>query len=257
MQQPFSQEEFMKMETEALYQQAQNARLAAAALRAEAAMRHQVMNDARANDGSCPKQMMWMMWVPIEPAPQQSFPQKGTEKSTMELNMEAQRAHLGAAALRAQVRLQVAENRTETSDVVEESTSLMLRNIPLDLTRAMFLKMLDAEGFAGKYDLIYLPTDFKTSANLGYAFVNLTAHSHAVRMQEKFEGFCRWGTRSAKKCVAQWSSTQGLVAYINRYRNSPVMHESVAEEAKPMLFKHGVRVAFPAPTRKLKAPQCQ
>jgi hypothetical protein len=124
----------------------------------------------------------------------------------------------------------------------------------------MFLRILNAEGFAGKYDLIYLPTNLETSLNLGYAFVNLTAQVHAVRMQEKFEGFCRWGTHSTKKCVAQWSNTQGLAAYIQRYRNFAVMHESVPEEAKPMLFKQGVRIAFPSPTRKLqapKAPQCQ
>jgi hypothetical protein len=205
---------------------------------------------------SCPEWMMlpgWV-WVSTAPAPQQSYPQMGLE-------MEAQRAQLGTAALRAQVQLEVAEScmkqKPVASDVADEPTTLMLRNIPLDLTRDMFLKMIDDEGFAGKYDLIYLPTDFKTSANLGYGFVNLTANSHAVQMQESFEGFCRWGTRSAKKCEAQWSSTQGLVEYIRRYRNSPVMHESVPDEVKPMLFKHGVRVAFPAPTRKLKAPQSQ
>jgi hypothetical protein len=214
-------------------------------------MQQQVTSDPTANDGTRPEQMVW---VPAAPAPPNL-------QSAAELQMEAMRAQLAAGALRAQVRLEAAENRTKqklvASDVVEESTSLMLRNIPLDLTREMFLKMLDAEGFAGKYDLIYLPTDFKTSANLGYAFVNLTSNSDAVRMQEKFEGFCRWSTRSAKKCEALWSSTQGLAAYINRYRNSPVMHDSVPEEVKPLLFKQGVRVAFPAPTRKLKAPQRQ
>merc|ERR1712205_232302 len=101
--------------------------------------------------------------------------------------------------------------------------------------------MLDTEGFEGQYDLIYLPRDFSTGANLGYAFVNLLKHGEAVRMQQHFAGFCRWSTRSAKKCEVVWSSTQGLAAYLERYRNNPVMHESVPEECKPAVFQNGVK----------------
>merc|ERR1712232_1085220 len=146
--------------------------------------------------------------------------------------------------------------KVASSDV--QRTSVMLRNLPLDMTRKKFLKLLDNEGFAGKYDLIYLPRDFKTSANLGYAFVNLLEHSEAMRMQRRFTGFSRWSSancRSAKKCEAAWSSQQGCAAYIDRYRNNPVMHESVPEEFKPALFSNGAQITFPGPTRQLKAPQ--
>lgn len=103
MQQWLPQEELMKMNAAALYKQAQNARLAAAALRARAATQHQMATAAAANDGSSPEQMMWVL-VPTACAPQQSLPQVGMEK------MEAQRAHLGAAALRAMARLEAAES---------------------------------------------------------------------------------------------------------------------------------------------------
>jgi hypothetical protein len=93
----------MKMNAAALYKQAQDARLAAAALRARAATQHQMATAAAANDASCPEQMMWVL-VPTASVPQQSLPQVGMEK------MEAQRAHLGAAALRAMARLEAAEN---------------------------------------------------------------------------------------------------------------------------------------------------
>merc|ERR1712232_28123 len=131
----------------------------------------------------------------------------------------------------------------------------MLRNLPLDMTRKKFLKLLDSEGFAGKYDLIYLPRDFKTSANLGYAFVNMLEHGEALKLQKHFTGFSRWCFPSFKRCEAAWSSQQGLSAYIDRYRNNPVMHESVPEEFKPALFQQGVQIAFPSPTRRLKMPQ--
>merc|ERR1719461_2657977 len=62
---------------------------------------------------------------------------------------------------------------------VETRTTLMLRNLPLDYTRDMLLQLLDKEGFAGKYDFIYLPVDFKTRAGLGYAFLNMVRATDA------------------------------------------------------------------------------
>lgn len=53
-----------------------------------------------------------------------------------------------------------------------------------------------------------------------------------------------------------WSDPlQGLKAHIERYRNSPMMHESVDAKFKPMMFSNGARVPFPAPTKKLKPPR--
>merc|ERR1719367_2096902 len=46
----------------------------------------------------------------------------------------------------------------------ESRTTVMLRNLPLDHTRDMLLHLLDTKGFAGMYDFIYLPMDFKTRA---------------------------------------------------------------------------------------------
>lgn len=42
---------------------------------------------------------------------------------------------------------------------------------------------------------------------------------------------------------------------MERYQNSPVMHPDVPDEWKPALFVQGVRVDFPAPTKKVKAPK--
>eukprot|EP00913_Durusdinium_trenchii_P034625 g32394.t1 len=55
----------------------------------------------------------------------------------------------------------------------KERTTVMLRNLPNNYTREMFLEMLDSEGFRGSYDFVYLPCDFHRKANLGYAFVNM------------------------------------------------------------------------------------
>jgi len=102
---------------------------------------------------------------------------------------------------------------------------------------------------------VYLPRDFERSFGLGYAFVNFATAEDAVQARQSLHGFSDWKIPSHKVCEVGWSSRQqGLAEQIKRYRNSPVMHESVPDEYKPMLFTNGRRVAFPAPTHVLKKP---
>lgn len=137
-----------------------------------------------------------------------------------------------------------------------QRTTVMLKNMPNNQSRRMLLELLDREGFAAQYDFVYLPMDFKTKACLGYAFVNFLQPSIAERCVGVFEGFSNWPIPSKKVGSVGWSGPhQGLVAHIERYRNSPVMHEDVQDSFKPILFKDGRRMAFPPPTKKLKAPR--
>lgn len=54
----------------------------------------------------------------------------------------------------------------------------------------------------------------------------------------------------------EWCSEQGgLDVLVKRYQNCPVMHESVNDEFKPALYKEGIRVPFPVPTKKLRKPR--
>jgi len=138
----------------------------------------------------------------------------------------------------------------------DEMTSLILRNIPNSYTRPLLLELLNSHGFDGLYNFVYLPMDFNTGVGLGYAFVNFVDHASAQSFFEKLRGFRNWPTFSGKVLEVDWSAGhQGLSSHIERYRNSPVMHESVADEFRPMLFKDGTRKAFPQPTRKLRAPR--
>ena len=137
----------------------------------------------------------------------------------------------------------------------KERTTVMLRNLPNNYTREMFLKMLDDHGLMGKYDFAYLPCDFYRDANLGYAFVNLVDGKAVDELWKIFHGFSDWALPTAKVCEVSWSGPhQGFKAHIERYRNSPVMHKSVPDEYKPVMFKNGVRKPFPRPTKKVKAP---
>jgi len=188
------------------------------------------------------------------------------------LELQAKQAQLAAAALRAQGNLEARESSTTSqirrhepnavvtpqttmSDVDEYQTTVILRNIPLEYTRQMFLDMLEEAGFAGKYNFVYMPRDFQRSFGLGYVFVNMTTSESAMEIQSAFNGFCDWAIPSQKICAVGWSNRhQGLDEQIKRYRNSPIMHDAVPDEYKPVLFQHGRRVAFPPPTTVLRLP---
>eukprot|EP00439_Symbiodinium_sp_Y106_P068065 s3710_g11.t1 len=139
-----------------------------------------------------------------------------------------------------------------------QRTTLMLRNLPNNYTRNMVCTMMDKEGFKGSYDFIYLPIDFRSKANLGYAFVNLVDEPQVQLFWQIFDGYTKWVLPSAKVCSVSWSGPhQGQQAHIDRYRDSPIMHGSVPDEFKPAIFAEGtgLRLDFPMPSKKLRAPR--
>jgi hypothetical protein len=136
---------------------------------------------------------------------------------------------------------------SDLESVVSDCTATTLRlvNLPTSFGRTQLVELLRAEGLVD-FDFVYLPANFKRPGScFGYAFVNFCNHEAAlkglVQLQERYE--------------ASWASTQGLEAHIERFRNSPVMHPKVRDEARPALYIGGSQVAFPAPTKRLCAPR--
>merc|ERR1719464_1745907 len=62
----------------------------------------------------------------------------------------------------------IAEGIKEEARTTQEgwNTTVMLRNLPIGLTRSTLLDLLDSQGFAGKYDFAYLPVNFDTLVSL-------------------------------------------------------------------------------------------
>lgn len=133
----------------------------------------------------------------------------------------------------------------------DECTTVILRNLPCPFLREDLIKEMDAKGFAGLYNFVYLPVDFQTEMGMGYAFVNLLTTEEVRRFMLAFNGFRDWPRASAKICVVDLSRTQGLEANIGRYQNSPVMGDEVPERFQPVLFDGMRRIPFPEPTREL------
>lgn len=136
------------------------------------------------------------------------------------------------------------------------ATTIMMRNVPRHFSRDGLRLLLDSEGFSGKYDFIYLPKDFRTSVVRSFAFVNFVSPVDAEQFREHFTRFRRWGVATGKTCNVSWArpDQQGLRANIERFRNSSVMHRSVAEECRPLLLVAGIPTTFPKNTKKLWPP---
>jgi RNA recognition motif-containing protein len=137
-------------------------------------------------------------------------------------------------------------------------TTLIIRNLPNKLTRAGLLALCAKAGFLEDIVMLYLPIDFSTQAAFGYAFIFMKTPESAGRFLDFFNGFSRWGCTSAseKICTVSWCAEQeDLDVHVERYRNSPVMHESVPDSYKPILLEDGERVPFPSPSKRIRKPR--
>jgi len=147
--------------------------------------------------------------------------------------------------------LAVVQEAEEECEVAEVLTTVVIRNMPQAYTRDMFLELLDSEGFQNQYDFIYVPLDFGLHCSFGYAFVNMVSPQAAQKFHEVFAGYSRWAVPWGQEAEVGWATLQGLEKHVEKYRNSPVMHESVGHEARPILMQDGKRVPFPPPTKKI------
>jgi len=154
------------------------------------------------------------------------------------------------------------ESTSEDSEAEQQPSrqssrkAAMMRNIPLEYTREDVLELIDDQGFQGSYELFYLPIVFQSQLNHGYAFILFTEEESYERFREHFSGFSDWKVPSDRTCEVSFSDKfSDLEDRIEYYRNSPIMHESVEEQFKPILFEAGQRVPFPEPNKTVKAPK--
>lgn len=136
-------------------------------------------------------------------------------------------------------------------DQLHDGVTLMLRNIPVTFDRQTLMADFDSRGFRGAYDFFYLPIDFQTGNNLGYAFVNVSEFKEARRFRSVYQGLALAADRSKKVCAVADATTQGRAANVDYYRNSPVMR--MEEKYHPIVLRNGVPEPFPAPTKTVKA----
>mmetsp|Transcript_40137 Transcript_40137/g.92234 ORF Transcript_40137/g.92234 Transcript_40137/m.92234 type:complete len:583 (-) Transcript_40137:102-1850(-) len=178
--------------------------------------------------------------------------------------------HATGAAAAEQMQRQRGSRRTRNNVSSSSSTSasgscgspdtratVLIKNIPKTAVWVCFVRYLDELGFAGKYDFVYLPRDFTHGVGLGYALVAMTSVDNGDTLMQRLEGSSEWVDADSEGVLrTSWSEPQRTVSeHVDRYRNSPVMHESLPAEHKPVLFQDGKQVAFPPPTRPIRPPR--
>lgn len=122
-------------------------------------------------------------------------------------------------------------------------TSLIIGNLPLDLSRDALIEAMNQKGFAGCYNFVHASRDFKSK--LGRAVVNFNAEEQAQFFIDTFQGFKDWPVPSSMHCSVNWSQTQGLTANVDLYRNDPLVGDDASDSLKPAIFAGRQRVPFP------------
>jgi len=127
---------------------------------------------------------------------------------------------------------------------MECRTTVVMTEIPSDCSRDGLVACLDGAGLVGQYNFVYLPVSFETLSTHGYGIVNFVSSTAAQKLIMTFPGSASWSDQR-----------QGLKEHVSNFQDSSLMHEGVPDQFKPILFKAGKRVAFPAPTRQMRMPR--
>jgi len=143
-----------------------------------------------------------------------------------------------------------------TDSDLEFQMTLMVRNLSQDLTQGELVQQLVLAGYRGLFDFIYMPMNLRGQGNFGYAFVNFKSHTIAVQVISRLQSLELGDPLSSLEWNAMWSTCQGFAANVDRYRNSPLMHELVPQECKPSVYDgNGDLASFPKPTKTIPKPR--
>ena len=101
-------------------------------------------------------------------------------------------------------------------------TTLMIRNIPTKFTQSTLLAEFSREFDSSLIDFFYLPIDFKSEKNLGYAFINFSCNSALQSFMGVFQN-ARLSSTSNKVLSLSRAKVQGLERNYNLFKTSSVM----------------------------------
>jgi len=117
----------------------------------------------------------------------------------------------------------------------ENTTTVMMRNLPNKYTQRMLLTEINQVGFLGTFDFLYLPIDPETSANRGYAFLNFIDPSFAWMFKMSYEGRKMNRFNSSKVVSVMPATLQGFEANYTHYSTARVSRGDPA--ARPLFIR--------------------
>lgn len=133
--------------------------------------------------------------------------------------------------------LAVVEAEAELCSV---ATTLAIRNLPQNLTRAQLLQAVDESGFASRYDFVHMPHQFEMRKSLGFAFINFTHVDVAQEFQatwhksRRFTGKCN--SNRVKPLNVSVARVQGCPASALKAKSKKIRNDSY----RPLLLAGSV-----------------
>ena len=115
-------------------------------------------------------------------------------------------------------------------------TTLMVRNIPPEMTGADFVDML-TRTVPGMFDFAYNRIDFQKSQSVGYAFVNFISTDALLKFVHTWRGKLlphNLYRQHLRPCAVSYANTQGYECLVAKFRNSSILEE--AKPCRPLLF---------------------
>ena len=119
-------------------------------------------------------------------------------------------------------------------------TTVMVRNIPTRYTSLSLIEVLKEHGFEKTFDFLYLPMDFRTKKNVGYAFVNFINPDYVAKFTNSFQGMQLKANTSQKCLEIIPSRRQGFIDNIGVFGASELL-TSTSQQAhfKPLVMVDG------------------
>lgn len=149
-------------------------------------------------------------------------------------------------------------NSSHLDTTIRPHTTMKIKALPDSLTRDMLVDTLNLNGFQRLFDFVYLPANYSTELNFGYALINFQSLEIARQFKHSFDDFEAWPVPA--KAPAEVEDVedkrhQGLDANIQTYRNGAAMHAVIPDIFRPVVFESGMRVPFPKSTARIRPPK--
>jgi hypothetical protein len=133
-----------------------------------------------------------------------------------------------------------AQTWSENSDIVNADgpTTVMIHNIPSRYSQSDLMNDLNASGFSGTFDFLYIPIDGNTLGSLGYAFVNFIDPASAAHCMASFQNYPfkrHQRRRPGKVARVSIAHLQGLEMNLRHYENATVNLPS-ANRRRPIVM---------------------
>lgn len=204
------------------------------------------------NSGYCPELAtgtdFWGMPA-YDPAAWSQSPFANTEVDIMELAAASVRAsNRNGFSARSELNLDRGNNIMQLAAAALEAANgkmidplewnnvctIMMRNLPNQVTQDLLTEQINNAGFLHAYDFIYLPIDPETDANRGYAFINFTTPGLALMFKMHFEGRKLSNFNSNKVVSVVPAALQGFDANY-AHCSKKIAEESVKELKAPVV----------------------